>query len=251
MDFSEIFVWPNTAPWIVRYLYKAVCLAVKFGRLNTYACLGVSAGDFLRTMTTLFVYLASIFRLDNKIKLKKSQNSAAIDITSEATADVLVPSTPLYVVKNSTIHGTGIFARSTIAPGECIVEYQGERIQWDEAQNRADAEGPLNHTYFFSLNDGRIIDGGSGGNEARFINHSCEPNCEAIEHDDGRVYIYSVLEIAAGEELSYDYALIFEERHTPAVKRAFACYCGAPGCSGSMLMPKRSARYRAQKALSK
>lgn len=158
---------------------------------------------------------------------------------------------PLYIVKNSPIHGTGIFVRCLIEPATCIVEYQGERISWEVAQERADADGPLNHTYFFSLNDGRIIDGGSGGNEARFINHSCEPNCEAIEHDDGRVYIYSVCEIEAGEELSYDYALIFEERHTPAVKRAFACHCGAPGCSGSMLMPKRSARYRAQKALAK
>ena len=171
----------------------------------------------------------------------------ATDTNSDADTTVL----PLYVVKTSTIHGTGIFARSTIEAGACIVEYQGERILWEVAQDRADAEGPLNHTYFFSLNDGRIIDGGSGGNEARFINHSCEPNCEAAEHEDGRVYIYSLQEIAAGEELSYDYALIFEERHTPAVKKAFACYCGAPSCSGSMLMPKRSARYRAQKALSR
>ena len=158
---------------------------------------------------------------------------------------------PLYIVKTSTIHGTGIFARSTIAPGTCIVEYQGERIQWEQALDRADAKGPLNHTYFFSLNDGRIIDGGREGNAARFINHSCEPNCEAMEHDDGRVYIYALQEIEAGEELSYDYALIYEERHTPAVKRAFACYCGASACNGSMLMPKRSARYRAQKALAK
>lgn len=176
----------------------------------------------------------------NRIKLK-TLSACAID---DAPA-------PLYIVKTSAIHGTGIFARSMIAPGACIVEYQGERIPWTQALDRADAKGPLNHTYFFSLNDGRIIDGGSGGNEARFINHSCEPNCEAVEHEDGRVYIYALMEIEAGEELSYDYALIYEERHTPAVKRAFACHCGASACSGSMLMPKRSARYRAQKALAK
>lgn len=207
-------------------------------------------------MATVFATIACNFRPENRIKLKKSQDKVvadilAADINGDVSAEVCVVSPPLYIVKTSTIHGTGIFARRTIEPGACIVEYQGERIMWEVAQDRADAEGPLNHTYFFSLNDGRIIDGGSGGNEARFINHSCEPNCEAVEHDDGRVYIYSVLEIAAGEELSYDYALIFEERHTPAVKKAFACYCGAPSCSGSMLMPKRSARYRAQKALSK
>lgn len=186
--------------------------------------------------------------MKNTKKLKIAETFAA---DAQVQSDASAASPPLYVVKTSNIHGTGIFSRSAIEPGACIVEYQGERILWEVAQDRADAEGPLNHTYFFSLNDGRIIDGGSGGNEARFINHSCEPNCEAVEHDDGRVYIYAVLEIAAGEELSYDYALIFEERHTPAVKKAFACYCGAPTCSGSMLMPKRSARYRAQQALAK
>jgi SET domain-containing protein len=103
----------------------------------------------------------------------------------------------------------------------------------------------LNFTYFFSLNDGRVIDGGRGGNDARFINHSCEPNCEALEHEDGRVFIYALHDIPRGEELRYDYALVYEERHTAAVRRAFACHCGAPTCSGSMLMPKNSARYRA------
>jgi SET domain-containing protein len=154
---------------------------------------------------------------------------------------------PAYLVKQSKVHGTGVFARRAIAAGDCIIEYVGERIEWPEALKRsAQADGPLNLTYFFSLNDGRVIDGGSNGNEARFINHSCEPNCEALEHDDGRVYIYSLQEIARGEELSYSYPLIYEGRHTPAVKRAFECRCGAESCSGTMLMPKRSTRYRVQ-----
>jgi len=91
---------------------------------------------------------------------------------------------------------------------------------------------------FFSVAEGRVIDGGSRGNEARFINHSCEPNCEPFEHDDGRVYIYSLRDIERGEELTYYYALIYEERHTKAVKRAFPCRCGFPNCAGTMLAPE-------------
>lgn len=168
--------------------------------------------------------------------------------SASTSAPEIVQNSPAFFVKTSSVHGVGVFAHRTIAAGECIIEYEGERIEWTEALDRASAKNnPLNLTYFFSLNDGRVIDGGSNGNEARFINHSCEPNCEAFEHDDGRVWIYSLQEIAQGEELSYSYPLIYEGRHTPAVKRAFACRCGAPSCSGTMLMPKRSARFQAQK----
>ena len=146
---------------------------------------------------------------------------------------------PPYVVKTSPIHGSGVFARRRIDAGCRIVEYKGERISWPEAERRAEIKGgPLNHTFFFTLADGRVIDGGAQGNEARFINHSCEPNCEAMEHPDGSVHIYALMDIERGEELSYNYALIYEGRHTAAVKRAFACRCGAPGCSGIMLAPK-------------
>lgn len=150
---------------------------------------------------------------------------------------------PGCLLRDSPVHGKGLFARRRIAPGEQIIEYRGQRIAWDEALQRAERRGgPLNHTFFFTLGDGRVIDGGSGGNEARFINHSCEPNCEAMEHADGRVYIYALHEIARGHELAYNYALIYEARHTPAVKRAFICHCGAPTCCGSMLAPKKRSR---------
>ena len=86
-----------------------------------------------------------------------------------------------------------------------------------------------------------MIDGGSGGNDSRYINHACEPNCEAFE-EDGRVYVYSQQEIEQGEELNYNYALIYEERHTAAVKKLFECRCGAPSCTGTMLAPKKRAR---------
>jgi SET domain-containing protein len=150
------------------------------------------------------------------------------------------PALPPYIVKHSPIHGSGVFARRKIPAGSRIIEYRGERISWDEAERRAEQRGqPVNHTYFFSLSDGRVIDGARRGNEARFINHACEPNCEAMEHEDGRVYIYALREIERGEELHYNYALIYEGRHTPAIKRAFACRCGTLGCKGTYLAPKK------------
>ena len=146
-----------------------------------------------------------------------------------------------YEVRRSTIHGNGVFARRKIEAGENIVEYEGERITSDESAVRAEkGGGPVNHTFFFSLADGNVIDGGSGGNDSRFINHACEPNCEAYE-EDGRVFIYSLHEIEQGDELYYNYALIYEERHTAAVKKLFECRCGAPSCSRTMLAPKKRA----------
>ena len=147
-----------------------------------------------------------------------------------------------YEVRRSHIHGNGVFARRKIDAGERLVEYEGERITAEESAIRAEQSGgPVNHTFFFSLADGNVIDGGSGGNDARYINHACEPNCEAYE-EDGRVFVYSLQEIEQGEELNYNYALIYEERHTPAVKKLFACRCGAPSCTGTMLAPKKRAR---------
>ena len=144
-----------------------------------------------------------------------------------------------YLVKTSTVHGNGVFARRKISAGTCIVEYQGERIEWATAEQRAQSAGrPISHTFFFSLADGRVIDGASKGNDARFINHACEPNCEPLEHEDGRVFIYSLMDIERGEELTYYYALIYEGRHTSSVKRAFPCYCGSPNCTGTMLAAK-------------
>jgi len=142
-------------------------------------------------------------------------------------------------VKRSPVHGNGVFATRPIDAGARIIEYLGERIDWPEALRRTDAsDGPLNHTFYFSLDDGNVIDGGSHGNDARWINHACEPNCEAYE-EDGRVFIHALCDIARGEELNYDYALVYEARHTPAVKRAFGCLCGAARCRGTMLAPKQ------------
>ncbi|MES2300100.1 MAG: SET domain-containing protein-lysine N-methyltransferase [Pseudomonadota bacterium] len=143
-----------------------------------------------------------------------------------------------YRVQRSIVHGDGVFATRDIPAGERIIEYRGERISEELMNERAKLRGgPINHTFFFSLSDGNVIDGGAGGNAARLINHSCEPNCEAFE-EDGRVFIYASCNIASGDELSYSYPLIYEGRHTAQIKAAFPCRCGAPTCSGTMLAPK-------------
>ena len=146
---------------------------------------------------------------------------------------------PNYIVKNSKVHGRGVFAARKIIAGTCIIEYQGERISWKEAVRREN-EKPEDcfHTFFFSLDSGKIIDGGSEGNDARWINHACEPNCEARE-EDGQVFIYALRDITRGEELNYNYGLTLDERHTPALKRAYACRCGATSCRGTLLAKKR------------
>ena len=162
--------------------------------------------------------------------------------TSPTSSKAAPAESVAYEVRRSDIHGNGVFARRKIDAGERIVEYEGERITADESAIRAEKSGgPVNHTFFFSLADGNVIDGGSGGNDSRYINHACEPNCEAYE-EDGRVFVYSLQEIEKGEELNYNYALIYEERHTAAVKKLFECRCGAPSCTGTMLAPKKRAR---------
>ena len=146
---------------------------------------------------------------------------------------------PLFAVKNSKVHGRGVFAARKIPAGTLIIEYGGERISWKEAQKRHTIkDGESTHTFFFSLESGRIIDGGSEGNDARWINHSCAPNCEAQE-ENRRVFIYALRDIKRGEELNYDYGLVLEERHTAKRKREYTCLCGASSCRGTLLVSKR------------
>jgi hypothetical protein len=140
--------------------------------------------------------------------------------------------------RRSAVHGNGVFAVQDIAEGETLIEYKGEVITWKEALRRHphDPEQP-NHTFYFHIDDGRVIDGGVKGNAARWINHSCDPSCEADEQD-GRVFIKALRNIAAGEELSYDYGLIIDEPYTRKLKADFPCWCGSKNCRGTLLAPK-------------
>ena len=139
-------------------------------------------------------------------------------------------------VRQSAVHGRGVFAARPIRKGRRIIEYTGRRVAWKSIP--ADVNGT--HTFLFGINDGAdVIDPEIGGNEARWINHSCDPNCEAIEEEDGRVFIHALRNIRAGEELSYDYQLQVDEPITRTVKAENACHCGSSNCRGTMLDPSR------------
>ncbi|MCV2370373.1 SET domain-containing protein-lysine N-methyltransferase [Paucibacter oligotrophus] len=142
-------------------------------------------------------------------------------------------------MRNSGVHGRGVYAVAAINSGDVLIEYTGERISWDEAMDRHphDPAQP-NHTFYFHIEDGRVIDALHGGNSSRWINHACDPNCEADE-ENGRVFIKALRDIFPGEELFYDYGLTIDERYTAKLKKEFACHCGSPDCRGTMLAPKR------------
>lgn len=158
---------------------------------------------------------------------------------SNAQATSAKPSTGRRIqVKKSGIHGKGVFALQPIRRGETVIEYKGEVITWKEALRRHphDPTDP-NHTFYFHVDEHNVIDAKYGGNAARWINHACAPNCEADEVD-GRIFIKALRNLKPGEELFYDYGLIFEGRHTKALKKQFECRCGSKACRGTMLADK-------------
>ena len=136
------------------------------------------------------------------------------------------------------MHGKGVFALQDIAEGETLIEYVGEVISWDEAQDRHphDPNDP-NHTFYFHVNEDKVIDALHGGNSSRWINHSCDPNCEADEENE-RIFIKALRNIKAGEELNYDYGLIIDEPYTKKLLAEYPCWCGAKNCRGTLLSPK-------------
>ena len=155
---------------------------------------------------------------------------------------------PWFELRRSPIQGRGAFALRRIRRGTRIIEYAGERISHEEADERYDdASMKRHHTFLFTLDDRTVIDGGVNGNDSRFINHCCEPNCEAvIEH--GRIYIYALSTIYPGDELTYDYAYEWGVEDEKTAARLYVCRCGAPGCRGTILKrPERQARQRRRK----
>lgn len=151
----------------------------------------------------------------------------------------LLPADYPFEIRESPMQGLGVFATRPIPEGMRLVEYAGARLTPAQADSRyPDVPGERHHTFLFAIDDGVVIDAAVGGNEARFINHSCEPNCDAVI-DDGRIWIDAIRDIEPGEELAYDYAYVLEERHTPAARRRFPCHCGAGRCRGTILARKR------------
>lgn len=173
----------------------------------------------------------------------KTASSKSIEPTrtrkTAAASKTAAPRKP-YAVRSSPIHGRGVFATRTIRKGAEIIEYRGQRTTWDIGSERQgqDPDEPF-HTFLFELDDGRVIDATVRGNAARWINHSCDPNCEAVEDDDGHVFIQARRTIKAGEELAYDYRLQIDGRITNKLRAEYACRCGTGRCRGSLLFEKR------------
>lgn len=138
-------------------------------------------------------------------------------------------------VRQSAIHGKGVYAVHPIKAGDTVLEYKGEIITWKKALDRHphDVNQP-HHTFYFHLDDGHVIDAKYNGNSAKWINHSCAPNLEA-DQDGYRIFLKALRDIKPGEELSYDYGLIIDMRKTAKLKKEYACFCGSPNCRGTML----------------
>jgi SET domain-containing protein len=141
-----------------------------------------------------------------------------------------------FEVRRSRIHGRGVYATRPIAVGTRVVEYLGDRISHEEADERYEDKGEDGHTFLFVVDDDICIDAGVGGNDARFMNHSCDPNCETVI-EERRVFIDAIRDIEPGEELGYDYQLTWESTDDPAELALYACRCGAAQCRGTMLDP--------------
>jgi hypothetical protein len=147
-------------------------------------------------------------------------------------------------IRNSKIAGRGAFATRRIRKGQQIIEYVGERITEKESDRRYPDDDKMerHHTFLFAVEGGMVIDASFGGNEARFINHSCDPNCDAIEEDGGRIFIEANRTIQPGEELAYDYQYARDPGDGPEEEAVYPCHCGSPKCRGTIMEPRKRRR---------
>ncbi|MCA1819857.1 MAG: SET domain-containing protein [Thermoplasmatota archaeon] len=128
------------------------------------------------------------------------------------------------VVRRSGVHGRGLFAARDIRKGERVIEYVGEKVGKREGTRRTEAQWARGRIYTFELNSRQDVDGGFAWNTARLANHSCAPNCES-EIVRGRIWIVALRDIAAGQEITYDY-------NFPVEEDLLKCRCGAKRCRG-------------------
>lgn len=154
------------------------------------------------------------------------------------------PTTPLFEVRHSRVHGDGVFALRRIRKGTNIIEYLGERVSPELADVRYAGKHPKDgHTFLFTVDGKTVIDAGVNGNEARFVNHGCDPNCQTVQM--GRqIFIEALRTIRPGEELAYDYRIQRDADDPADIDVVFRCLCGAKNCRGSMLVapPKKRAK---------
>jgi hypothetical protein len=159
-----------------------------------------------------------------------------------------IRSSKLIQVRRSVVHGSGVFAVAPIKKGTRIIEYLGDRVSHAEADRRYDDHDVNdNHTFLFIVNKRTVIDAGVNGNDARFINHQCDPNCESVvDSKIHRVFIEAIRDIKPDDELGYDYQIGREKSDPPNVDEIYACRCGAAKCRGTMLWPAKRPRAKAK-----
>ena len=171
----------------------------------------------------------------SKPKSKSKSKTKRPRKAKQGSRNAPIAASPLVEARNSKIHGRGVYAIAPIKKGTRVIEYLGDRISHAEADRRfakkSEEEG---HTFLFIASNRTVIDAGTGGNDARFINHSCNPNCETVI-ENSRVFIDAIRNIKAGEELGYDYQLTWESTDEPAELALYDCRCGAKRCRGTML----------------
>jgi SET domain-containing protein len=183
---------------------------------------------------TLFPDMATSTRSTSN---KKDASASKLRRTSKSAA--ASKANKYFVLRKSAIQGRGAFATRPIKRGTRIIEYTGERISHALADERYD-DGKMgrHHTFLFTIDSKTCIDAAVNGNYARFINHSCAPNCEAID-EKKHIYIEAIRDIAAGEELTYDYAYERDGTEDEEWERLYVCRCGAPTCRGTILAPQK------------
>jgi SET domain-containing protein len=154
----------------------------------------------------------------------------------EADSAPVVAETEWVVFRRSPIHGLGGFAKTDLRRGSYVIEYLGERIDKDESLIRCEKD----NQFIFTLNECHDLDGNVDWNPARFINHSCAPNCEALLEED-RIWIVASRDIPPGEEITFNYGYTLEDY------RNYPCRCGTPGCVGYIVAEEFFAHVRQQR----
>ena len=171
--------------------------------------------------------------------LKSKKKAKAFDQSQPKRGGPPIPTSPLVEVRNSEVHGRGVFAVADIAKGTRIFEYLGDRVSHAAADARyEDHDENDNHTFLFIVDRNTVIDAAVNGSDARFINHHCDGNCTSVI-ENRRVFIDAVRAIAPGEELGYDYEIGRDKDDPPNVDEIYACRCGSPRCRGTMLWPAK------------
>jgi uncharacterized protein len=178
---------------------------------------------------------------------KSKRKPAQAESVGKGAAQLAAKAAKLIKVRRSKVHGQGVFALQRIRKGTRIIEYVGDRISHARANRRYDDhDANDNHTFLFAVDRNVVIDATVDGNDSRFINHSCDPNCES-NIENRRVFIDAIKTIEVGAELNYDYQIGRERDDPPNVDVIYACRCGAKDCRGTMLWPPKRPAVRKKK----